>query len=104
MPSHPQTGQAWGPAVRAQYLVPLPFGVWLWLAFPEPDLPVPTSGVLPNGALRDDFDPSAPYRYHLFRAAPEVFRRTLVRLPATCSPWLREFFGNPKHHMRTGLF
>ncbi|WP_199881453.1 hypothetical protein [Streptomyces sp. CB03911] len=26
------------------------------MAFPEPDPPVPTSGSLPDGVLRDDFD------------------------------------------------
>ncbi|MER7967135.1 hypothetical protein [Streptomyces ardesiacus] len=104
VPSHPQTGKAWTPAVPAPYQVSLPFGVWLWLAFPEPDLPVPTSGVLPDGALRDDFDPPAPHPRHLFRADPEIFRRTLVRLPATRSPWLREILDNLTHHMRSGLF
>ncbi|MEV7797218.1 hypothetical protein AB0O68_35575 [Streptomyces sp. NPDC087512] len=104
VPSHPQTGKTWSPAVPAPYLVPLPFGVWLWLAFPEPDLPVPTSGTLPTGALRDDFDAPAPCPRHLFRADPEVFRHTLVRLPAVRNPRLREILDNLTHHMRAGLF
>ncbi|MFE2135141.1 hypothetical protein ACFW9X_18390, partial [Streptomyces sp. NPDC059466] len=98
VPTHPQTGDVWSPAADATaYLVPLPFGVWLWLARPgpdstarEPDLPVPASGGLPDGVLRDDFDPPAPHPHHLFRADPEAFRHTLVRLPTVSSPWLRE--------------
>lgn len=90
VPSHPQTGEVWAPADPAAYPVPLPFGVWLWLARPEPDLPSPTSGGLPDGVLRDDFDPPAPRPLHLFRADPMAFWHTLVRLPAVRSPWLRE--------------
>ncbi|MFF3958229.1 hypothetical protein ACFYY1_34225 [Streptomyces sp. NPDC001890] len=90
VPVHPQTGKTWtpdGPAVSA-YPVPLPFGVWLWLVAPEPDLPVPTSGVMPEGVL--DVDPPLPRPDHLFRADSVVFHHTLVRLPAVRSPWLRE--------------
>ncbi|MCX5387426.1 hypothetical protein [Streptomyces sp. NBC_00083] len=104
VPAHPQTGKTWAPAEPTPYLVPLPFGVWLWLAFPKPVLPVPASGALPVGALRDDFDPPAPRPRHLFRADLEVFRRTLVRLPTVRSPWLREILENLTHHMRSGLF
>lgn len=94
VPAHPQTGKPWtpaGPAVSA-YPVPLPFGVWLWLVRPEPDLPVPTSGVMPEGVL--DVDPPLPRRDHLFRADAAAFRHTLVRLPAVRSPWLREIAEN----------
>ncbi|MFJ3926360.1 hypothetical protein [Streptomyces sp. NPDC090022] len=104
VPSHPQTGKTWTPADPAPHLVPLPSGVWRSLAFPGPDLPVPTSGVLPAGVLRDDFDPPAPRPRRLFRADPDVFRHALVRLPAVRSPWLREILDNLTHHMRTGLF
>lgn len=104
VPSHPQTGKTWAPADPAPYLVRLPFGVWLWLALPKADLPVPKSGALPVGVLRDDFDPPAPRPRRLFRADPEVFRHTLVRLPTVRSPWLREILENLTHHMRTGLF
>ncbi|MEU9305790.1 hypothetical protein [Streptomyces sp. NPDC048269] len=104
VPTHPQTGEVWAPADPTAYPVPLPFGVWLWLAFPEPDPPVPTSGGLPDGVLRDDFDPPAPRPRHLFRADPETFRHTLVRLPAVRSPWLREILDNLTQHMRAGYF
>ncbi|MEU2736963.1 hypothetical protein ABZ656_16470 [Streptomyces sp. NPDC007095] len=104
VPVHPQTGETWTPADQASsaYPVPLPFGVWLWLAFPEPYLPVPASGGMPDGVLRDD--PPAPHPHHLFRADPGAFHHTLVRLPAVRSPWLREILENLTQHMRACLF
>ncbi|MFB7513061.1 hypothetical protein [Streptomyces sp. NPDC056144] len=102
VPSHPQTGDTWTPADAAPYLVPLPFGVWLCLAFPQPDSPVPASGAVPAGALRDDYDPQPPHPRHLFRADPDIFRDTLVRLPAVRSPWLREILDDLPDHIRTG--
>jgi hypothetical protein len=59
-------------APDAEYPVPLPFGIWLWLVFPEPPLPY--------GVLCDDLPMPRPR--HLFRVDPAAFRRTLVRLPA----------------------
>ncbi len=100
VPSHPQTGKAWTPATPA-YFVPLPFGVWLGLVFPEPQLPVPASGPIPDGVLRDD--PSTPSVHDLFRIDWAVFQRTLARLPAVHTPWLREIAENLTQHMRTGL-
>ncbi|MGW3356846.1 hypothetical protein ACWDFL_15700 [Streptomyces bungoensis] len=104
VPSHPQTGQVWAPAGRAAaaYPVPLPFGMWLSLAFPQPYLAVPTPGAIPDGVLRDD--PLPPRPRHLFRADWGTFQRTLVRLPAVRSPWLREILENLTPHMRTRLF
>ncbi|MEV5434154.1 hypothetical protein [Streptomyces sp. NPDC052701] len=103
VPVHPQTGKVWipaGPAASA-YPVPLPFGVWLWLAFPEPQLPLPASGRMPDGVLRDD--PPAPRPRHLFRPDPGVFRHTLVRLPAVRAPWLREILDNLTRYVSSGL-
>lgn len=104
VPAHPQTGETWTPAgpAASAYPVPLPFGVWLWLAFPEPYLPFPESGGMPDGVLRDD--PPAPRPHHLFRADPGAFQHTLVRLPAVRSPWLREILENLTQHMRARLF
>ncbi|MFE4052912.1 hypothetical protein [Streptomyces sp. YIM B13518] len=103
VPVHPQTGELWSPAeATSAYRVPLPFGVWRWLAFPEPHLSAPASGVMPDGVLRDD--PPAPRPCHLFRADPGVFRHALVRLPAVRSPWLREILENLMSHLRAGLF
>ncbi|MFJ4467471.1 hypothetical protein ACIP2X_08240 [Streptomyces sp. NPDC089424] len=101
VPSHPQTGKAWTPAASA-YLVPLPFGVWLRLVIPESQLPVPASGLLPDGVLRDD--PPTPSVHDVFRIDWQVFQRTLARLPAVRTPWLREIHDNLTQHMRTGLF
>ncbi|AXG79444.1 hypothetical protein [Streptomyces paludis] len=104
VPDHPQTGEIWTPAggVGATHSVPLPFGVWLGLAFPETHLPVPASGVMPGGVLRDD--PPAPRPRYPFRADPGTFRHTLARLPAARSPWLREILGNITPYMQAGLF
>ncbi len=100
VPVHPQTGETWTPAgpAASAYPVPLPFGVWLWLASPEPHPPVPLSGGMPDGVVRDD--PPAPHPGHLLRADPGTFQDTLVRLPAVRSPWLREILENLTPHLR----
>ncbi|WP_326580810.1 hypothetical protein OIE69_42365 [Actinacidiphila glaucinigra] len=102
MPSHPQTGKAWAPdaSPAPACLVPLPFGVWLRLVFPERQLPVPASGLLPDGVLRDD--PPTPSVHDVFQIDWGVFERTLTRLPAVRTPWLREIHDNLTQHVRTG--
>ncbi|MFF3468961.1 hypothetical protein [Streptomyces sp. NPDC002619] len=104
VPTHPQTGETWTPAGPATSVcrVPLPFGIWLWLAFPEPHLPIPASGSMPDGVLRDD--PPAPGPNQLFRADPETFRHTLVRLPAARAPWLCKILENLTQHLHVGIF
>jgi len=94
VPVHPQTGETWTPADPASsaYPVPLSFGVWLWMAFPKPHLPLPASGRMPDGVLRDD--PPTPWPGRLFMADEDAFRRTLERLSAVRSPWLREILDN----------
>ncbi|MDK9497201.1 hypothetical protein QEZ40_001856 [Streptomyces katrae] len=104
VPTHPQTGEPWspdGPAASA-YPVPLPFGIWKWMAFPEQHLGLPMSGTMPDGVLRDD--PPAPRPHRLFRADSGTFHRTLARLPAARGPRLREILENLTHHVRAGLF
>ncbi|MEU9345437.1 hypothetical protein AB0D74_29965 [Streptomyces sp. NPDC048278] len=104
VPVHPQTGRTWttdGPAASA-HPVPIPLGVWQWMAFPQPDLPVPASGGLPYDVLRDN--PLPPRPRQLFRADPRTFQRTLARLPAVRSPWLREIHDNLAQHISAGLF
>ncbi|MCL3998848.1 hypothetical protein [Streptomyces lavenduligriseus] len=103
VPVHPQTGETWAPSSPAvpAHPVPLPFGVWLWLAFPEPHLPAPASGVMPGDVLRDD--PPAPHPGSLFRLDPGVFWHTVVRLPAVRSRWLREIL-ETTHRTHTRLF
>ncbi|MFI2027896.1 hypothetical protein [Streptomyces buecherae] len=104
VPVHPQTGQPWttaGPAASA-YLVPLPLGVWLWLVSPEPYVPLPASGRLPQDVLRDDPLPLLPHS--LFRPDRGTFRHTLVRLPAVRGPWLRTILENVMRGPLAGLF
>lgn len=64
--------------------MPLPLGVWLWLVSPEPYVPRPASGRLPQDVLRDNPLPLLPH--HLFRPDRGTFRHTLVRLPAARDP------------------
>ncbi|WP_432064753.1 hypothetical protein [Streptomyces sp. C10-9-1] len=104
VPTHPQTGELWSPASpdASTRPVPLPFGIWMWMAFPKPHLYLPASGTMPDGVLRDD--PPPPRPHHLFRADPGTFQHALVRLPAVRSPLLREILDNLTHHMQAGLF
>lgn len=101
MPDHPQTGEPWTHAGPA-YAVPLPYGVWRWLVSPEPNLPNPASGGMLHGVLRDDPPEQRPDS--LFRADSRVFQHTLVRLPASASPWLREILENRTQLMRARVF
>ncbi|AZM48419.1 hypothetical protein DMB38_23875 [Streptomyces sp. WAC 06738] len=104
VPVHPQTGQTWTPARRARpvYRVPLPLGVWLWLVSPQPYVPVPASGRIPQDVLRDDPLPLLPnYRFRVDRG---TFQHALVRLPAVRSPWLRTILENVTRGTRADLF
>jgi hypothetical protein len=104
VPIHPQTGQIWPlpDSAASAYRVPLPFSVWLWMICPEPHLPIPASGVMPDGVLRDD--PPAPPPHQLFRADRGAFQHTLVRLPAARAPRLRQILENLTQHMQAGIF
>ncbi|MEU1079700.1 hypothetical protein ABZ368_05540 [Streptomyces sp. NPDC005908] len=104
VPTHPRTGELWAApdSNGSARPVPLPFGIWSWMAFPEPRLRLPVSGTLPYGVLRDDPPPPRPDR--LFRADAGTFQQTLARLPASRSPWLREVLTNLMDHMRAGIF
>jgi hypothetical protein len=103
VPVHPQTGQTWTPSPAASaYPVPLPLKVWLWLVSPQPYLPVPASGGIPQDVLRDD--PLPPRPHHLFRADRGTFQHTLVRLPVVRSPWMRPILANLTRGASAGLF
>lgn len=101
VPSHPQTGQTWAPSSPA-HAVPLPFGVWLWLAFPPPAPARHRVG--PHTRRFLDDDPSPPLPDRPFWADWEVFHHTLVQLPAVRSPWMREILKDLTHPMRFRLF
>jgi hypothetical protein len=76
--------------------VPLAADVWTYLAFPHEQLPVPVTGGMPGGVLRDDPLPSHPWRP--FRPDSRVFLHTLARLPAVSQPWLRGIYDHVKEH------
>ncbi|WOX21308.1 hypothetical protein [Streptomyces solicathayae] len=103
VPVHPQTGETWAaPAGTTADVVPIPGGVWLSMAFPERGAPVPATGGLPDGVLRDD--PSAPQPMFSFRIDRRAFLRTLSRLPAVRAPWLREIYDEVDMFRHTDLF
>ncbi|MFI6766653.1 hypothetical protein [Streptomyces sp. NPDC050355] len=86
VPRHPRTGDPWQPSGTV-HAVPLPAEVWAHLAFPRERLPVPATGGLPDGVLRDDPPPMRPWRP--LWPDREIFLDTLARLPAVRQPWLR---------------
>ncbi|MCC9711262.1 hypothetical protein E4N62_42195 [Streptomyces sp. MNU76] len=124
VPVHPQTGELWTrpggrsgaatvaptqsstqaptPVTPAARPVPLPFGVWRWLVFPEPSPPLLISGGKHADILRED--PPVPRPGRPFRMDPGAFRHTLARLPAARSPWLREILADLVRHMQAGIF
>ncbi|MFK4069121.1 hypothetical protein [Streptomyces sp. NPDC029674] len=89
VPRHPRTGEVWRPP-GGTAAVPLEADVWLHMAFPCAQLPVPVTGGMPEGVFRDD--PLPPYPWRLFRPDREVFLSTLARLPAVREPWLRGIY------------
>ncbi|MEU5776220.1 hypothetical protein ABZ819_23355 [Streptomyces venezuelae] len=90
VPRHPRTGEVWQPSDPAAAVVPLEADVWLHVAFPREQLPVPATGGLPDGVYRDYPLPLRPMR--LFAPDRQVFLRTLARLPAVREPWLRAVY------------
>lgn len=90
VPRHPLTGEPWRPLGDERSVVPLDSGVWAYLAHPGEASPIPATGVLPYGVLRDDYAlpprPFCPLTPH-----HGAFEDTLVRLPAVRAPRLREY-------------
>jgi hypothetical protein len=74
-------------------VVPLPLGVWLWMAPPQPQL---VADRIPRDMAGDD--PSLQHPDHPFRVDRETFRHPLVRLPVVRSPWLRSILENLTRH------
>ncbi|MEU2511854.1 hypothetical protein [Streptomyces syringium] len=95
VPRHPQTGEVWQPSHTAQ-TVPLAADVWRHLAFPHEGLPLPVSGRMPDGVLRDEPLPRHPWGS--FRPGSTVFLHTLARLPAVRQPWLRKIYDQVNDH------
>ncbi|MER7174074.1 hypothetical protein [Streptomyces mesophilus] len=91
VPRHPLTGAPWHPPGDDGAVVPLDSGVWAYLAHPRGETsPMPATGVIPKGVLRDDYSlPSRPW--HPLRANADAFVGTLVRLPAIQGPRLHGF-------------
>ncbi len=70
--------------------MPLDSGVWAYLAHPGETSPMPATGSLPEGVLRDDYPlPRRPWRP--LAAHYHSFDDTLVRLPAVNAPRLRRY-------------
>ncbi|MFF0298389.1 hypothetical protein ACFYST_33620 [Kitasatospora sp. NPDC004614] len=90
VPRHPGTGEPWQPSDGGATVVPLESGVWAYLAGPGETSPMPATGVLPPGVLRDDY-PLPPHPWCPLPAHHRAFLDTLVRLPAIRSPRLRRF-------------
>ncbi|MFF5974717.1 hypothetical protein ACFY7C_24680 [Streptomyces sp. NPDC012769] len=90
VPHDPRTGGPWRPEGGA-VPVPLPDGVWAWLALPPETSPLPASGTLPAGVLRDDYPlPDHPWR--TLQPDRRAFRGTLARMPEVREPWLRALY------------
>ncbi|MFJ3654121.1 hypothetical protein ACIPPR_12500 [Streptomyces nigra] len=71
-------------------MVPLDNGVWAFLAHPDETSPLPASGLLPDGVLRDDY-PLPPRPWRPLTPDDYAFEYTLVRLPAIRTPRLRRY-------------
>ncbi|MFE7116740.1 hypothetical protein ACFU99_15125 [Streptomyces sp. NPDC057654] len=102
VPRHPITDQVWQPPQGGAYagaaVVPLAAGVWTYLAFhrAHSPVPVPVTGGLPDGVLRDDPLPLHPWGP--FRPTSSAFLATLARLPAVRRPWLRAIYDRVTAH------
>ncbi|MFF8597823.1 hypothetical protein ACF065_02690 [Streptomyces sp. NPDC015232] len=90
VPYDRRTGGPWRPAGGAVPVV-LPDGVWAHLALPGETRPIPASGTLPDGVLRDDY-PLPDHPWYRFRPNDQAFRATLARCPEVREPWLRALF------------
>ncbi|MFF3208554.1 hypothetical protein [Streptomyces sp. NPDC002962] len=90
VPRHPLTGAPWRPPGDDGAVVPLDSGVWAYLAHPGETSPMPATGVLPEGVLRDDY-PLPPGPWCPLTAHHHAFDHTLVGLPAVRAPRLRAY-------------
>ncbi|MEV7522970.1 hypothetical protein [Streptomyces sp. NPDC091371] len=91
VPRHPVTGEPWRPPSGEAEAVPLDAGVWAYLALPGETSPMPATGRLPEGVLRDDY-PLPPHLGRRLQAHRGAVIGTLVRLPAVRRPRLRAYY------------
>ncbi|AUG80531.1 hypothetical protein CFP65_5850 [Kitasatospora sp. MMS16-BH015] len=92
VPRHPLTGEPWRPTGDERAVVaPLDSGVWAYFAGPGETSPIPATGGLPAGVLRDDY-PVRSRPWYPLEPHHNAFRHTMVRLPAIRSPRLRRYF------------
>ncbi|MCX4531247.1 hypothetical protein OHA79_38300 [Streptomyces sp. NBC_00841] len=82
--------------------MPLATEVWAYLAFPRETSPIPASGTLPDGVLRDDY-PLPPHPMYTLRPDKQVFLNTPARLPAVRQPWLRDLYDRVRKERNTFL-
>ncbi|MFF9146513.1 hypothetical protein ACF1BN_16780 [Streptomyces sp. NPDC014861] len=90
VPSDRRTGRPWAPPCGA-VPVGLPGDVWAHLALPPETSPMPISGHLPPGVLRDDY-PLPDHPRGLLAPDRGTVRHTLARLPRVREPWLRALY------------
>ncbi|MFF8381448.1 hypothetical protein ACF07V_35660 [Streptomyces sp. NPDC015661] len=81
VPRHPRTGASWRPPGDEGAVVPLDSGVWAYLAHPGETSPLPATGALPAGVLRDDY-PLPPHPWRPLMPHHRAFEDTLADLPA----------------------
>ncbi|MFF0746944.1 hypothetical protein ACFYVL_41825 [Streptomyces sp. NPDC004111] len=91
VPRHPVTGAPWRPPGDDAAVVPLDSGVWAYLAGPGETSPMPATGVLPHGVLRDDY-PLPPYPWYPLTPHRRAFVDTLAGLPAVRTARLRGLY------------
>lgn len=72
--------------------MPLDSGVWAYLAHPGETSPMPATGALPEGVLRDDY-PFPPHAWCLLMPHEGAFEDTLHALHAARSLILHEADG-----------
>ncbi|UZK58450.1 hypothetical protein NEH16_10085 [Streptomyces drozdowiczii] len=90
VPRHPLTGAPWRPRGDEDSVVPLDSGVWAYLAHPGETSPMPATGVLPEGVLRDDY-PLPPRPWRPLTPHRCAFADTLAGLPAARGLRLRGY-------------
>ncbi|MFE7094222.1 hypothetical protein [Streptomyces erythrochromogenes] len=90
VPRHPVTGEPWRPPHGTAPVVPLDIAVWAHLVLPRETSPLPATGTLPEGVLRDDYV-LPPCTWRGFHPHGRAFRDTLAHLPDIRRPELRAY-------------